>query len=56
MPCFYHKRLAVFFSPRQVLDYYNEACLYSSDKGLGHTLARRAAYLLQTDQVDLALR
>ncbi len=40
----------------QVLSYYNEAALYSSDKGLGHTLARRAAYLLQTDQVDLALR
>ncbi len=50
------QRTCSIFFPPQVLDYYNEACLYSSDKGLGHTLARRAAYLLQTDQVDLALR
>ena len=40
----------------KVLHYYNEACLFSSAKGLGHTLARRAAYLMQTDDVDLAIR
>ena len=36
----------------QAMDHYNEACLFSCDKGLGHTLARRAAFLLQQrDQV-----
>jgi hypothetical protein len=40
----------------KVLHYYNEACLYSSAKGLGHTLARRAAFLLQTEDYELGLR
>ena len=38
------------------LEGYNEAILYSSGKGLAHTLARRAAFLLQTDEHLLALR
>ena len=38
------------------LDSYNEAILYSSGKGLGHTLARRAAFLLHTKEHFLALR
>ncbi|XP_059084341.1 SET and MYND domain-containing protein 4-like [Tigriopus californicus] len=40
----------------KVLDFYNEAALFSTCKGLGHTMARRAAYLLQTGDIDLALR
>ena len=40
----------------KVLDFYNEAALFSTAKGMGHTLARRAAYLLQTDELDLAFR
>ena len=35
---------------------YNEAILFSTGKGLGHTLARRAAFLLNTDEHLLALR
>ena len=38
------------------LEGYNEAILYSSGKGLAHTLARRAAFLLQTEEHLLALR
>ena len=40
----------------ETLTSYNEAILYSSGKGLGHTLARRAAFLLHTKEHMLALR
>ena len=35
---------------------YNEATTFSSGKGLAHTLARRAGFLLQTQEHMLALR
>ena len=35
---------------------YNEAVTFSSGKGLAHTLARRAGFLLQTGEHMLALR
>ncbi len=72
------KELFISGDWEQALHHYNEACLFSSEKGketdtlyylsgmswptwvlisgLGHTLARRAAFLLQVDQVDLAIR
>jgi len=40
----------------QVLHYYNQAIMYSSGKGVAHTLARRAAFLLSTDEHKLAVR
>ena len=40
----------------ETLDSYNEAILFSSGKGLGHTLARRAAFLLHTKEHLLSLR
>ena len=49
--------------PLSVSDYicsdtesYNEAVTFSSGKGLAHTLARRAGFLLQTGEHMLALR
>ena len=38
------------------LESYNEAVTFSSGKGLAHTLARRAGFLLQTSEHMLALR
>ena len=40
----------------ETLESYNEAILFSTGKGLGHTLARRGAFLLQTTDHLLALR
>jgi len=40
----------------QVLQYYNQALMYSSGKGVAHTLARRAAFFLSTDEHKLAVR
>ena len=39
-----------------LLESYNEAVTFSSGKGLAHTLARRAGFLLQTGEHMLALR
>jgi len=39
-----------------VLGYYNKALLYSTGKGIAHTLARRAAFFLSTDDQNLAIR
>eukprot|EP00092_Neocalanus_flemingeri_P012773 GFUD01013764.1.p1 GENE.GFUD01013764.1~~GFUD01013764.1.p1 ORF type:complete len:2085 (+),score=698.75 GFUD01013764.1:68-6256(+) len=39
-----------------VLHYYNQALMYSSGKGVAHTLARRAAFLLSTGEHKLAVR
>ena len=39
-----------------VSESYNEAVTFSSGKGLAHTLARRAGFLLQTQEHMLALR
>jgi len=39
-----------------VLQYYNEALMYSSGKGIAHTLAMRAAFFLATDDHALAVR
>ena len=38
------------------LQYYNEALMYSSGKGIAHTLAMRAAFFLATDDHALAVR
>jgi len=40
----------------KVLQYYNKAILYSTGKGVAHTLARRAAFFLATDDHKLAVR
>jgi len=40
----------------KVLEYYNKALLYSTGKGVAHTLARRAAFFLSTDDQKLAVR
>lgn len=38
------------------LQHYNRALLFSSGKGIAHTLARRAAFFLSTGEPHLALR
>ena len=40
----------------KAIESYNEAVTFSSGKGLAHTLARRAGFLLQTQEHMLALR
>ena len=40
----------------QVLHYYNQALLFSTGKGVAHTLARRAAFFLATGEHKLAVR
>ena len=38
------------------LEHYNQALMYSTGKGIAHTLAMRAAFFLATDEHALAVR
>ena len=53
-----HISLTIFewLTPHICSESYNEAVTFSSGKGLAHTLAMRAGFLLQTQEHMLALR
>ena len=56
MSRYYPTLLCKYLTCLNASESYNEAVTFSSGKGLAHTLARRAGFLLQTGEHMLALR